>query len=798
MTHEADTRFRRGLRAYVCAVVAHPWSVLLLVALATAALSVRVGTLRVRVDVDSSLPQEQAYVRADTKIRALFGGRKVVAITLVPASGTIWNQETLGTIARLTEAADRIPGVIHANVLSLASPKVKDIRGTADGIEARRIMADVPEDPAAIEAIRAALARNEIYVDSIVSARGDAAAIYLDFQETVDNEEIFSAVRTLVDAARARGADAVYLTGMPSYIHYFTQFTRETVGPFGVAVVVIMAILYLAFPSAQGTLLPVATALLSTLWGLGLMTLAGATMDGWNSIAPILTVAVAAGHSVQILKRFYEEYERLGDVRAAVVESTVSMGVVMLTAGLIAAASFASLVAFGIATIRVFGLFTAAGIASALVLEMTFIPACRVLLPAPGRRAERPGVLDRLMAATADVVVTPRRRRVLLTSAALVFVAAAWASQRIVVNNSIRSYLPPGNEARVGSDAVERYFGGAVPVYVLFEGDAEGALKEPAVLELMAGLQAHLAAVPGVSKTQSIADMVRLIYRALNGDDPAYDRIPSTRRQVAQCLLLYSISGEPDDFERLVNPTYTRALLRGFLANDQTQLVSRVVNAIDAYLATHPPPAGIHAEIGGGGPTMLAMNEAMIHGKLLNILQVGGLIYAISGLILGSAVGGLYVLVPLVLAVVVNFGVLGAFGIWLNMSTATISAMAVGIGADYAIYLLYRLREELTRAATPEAALRRTLATSGKAIVFVAAAISAGYASLVFASLEFDRMIARLVPLTMLVSATGALTVMPALLFIFRPTFLFRRVAGEATVAPMGVPGVVPGTKEVA
>jgi predicted RND superfamily exporter protein len=797
MKGEGQTPFRRALRAYVCAVVAHPWSVLLLVALVTAALSVRLGTLRVHVDVDSNLPQEQRYVRADAKIRALFGGRKVVAITVVPASGTIWNSETLGTIARLTEAADRIPGVIHANVLSLASPTVKDIRGTADGIEAHRIMASVPEDPKAIEGIRSALARNEIYIDSIVSARGDAAAIYLDFHETMDDEEIFRAVSTLVDAARARSTDAIYLTGMPSFVHYFAQFTRETVGPFGVAVVVIMAILYLAFPSAQGTLLPVATALLSTLWGLGLMTLAGATMDGWNSIAPILTVAVAAGHSVQILKRFYEEYERLDDVRAAVVESTVSMGVVMLTAGLIAAASFASLVAFGIATIRVFGLFTAAGIASALMLEMTFIPACRVLLPAPRRRKERPGALDHLMAATADAVLMPRRRRMLLAIAAVLFVVAAWASHRIVVNNSIRSFLPVENEARVGSNAIERYFGGAVPLYVLFEGDAEGALKEPAVLEIMAGLQAHLATVPGVSKTQSIADMVRLIYRALNGDDPAYDRIPSTRRLVAQCLLLYSISGAPDDFERLVNPTYTRALLRGFLANDQTQLVSRVVRVTEAYIAAHPPPAGIHVAIGGGGPTMLAMNEAMIHGKLLNILQVGGLIYAISALVLGSAVGGLYVLVPLVLAVVVNFGALGAFGIWLNMSTATISAMAVGIGADYAIYLLYRLREELARAGTPEAALRRTLATSGKAIVFVAAAISAGYASLVFASLEFDRMIARLVPLTMLVSATGALTVVPALLFIFRPTFLFRRVAREVPVVPMGVCCIVPAAKEI-
>jgi predicted RND superfamily exporter protein len=795
MGSPSTARTERWLRAYVTQITAHPWWVLVGVALVTAALTVRLGTLHVHIDTDANLPQEHAYVRADARIRALFGGRNVIAITIVPAQGTIWNTATLDTITFLTDAAERLPGIIAANVLSLASPKVKDIRGTEDGIEARRLMASPPKDAAAMAAIEAAVARNDIYVGSIVSARGGAAAIYLDFQDGVSDEEIFGAVHALVALARARSADTIYMTGMPAFVHYFAEFTRTTLRLFVIAVVVIMAVLYLAFRSVQGTLLPIATALLSTLWGLGLMTLAGATMDGWNSMAPILTVAVAAGHSVQILKRFYEEYDRLGDVRAAVVESTVRIGVVMLTAGLIAATSFASLVAFGIATIRVFGLFTAAGIASALVLEMTFIPACRVLLPPPRRRAPRRDALDRLMEWTADAVVAPAGRRAIVAMAVVLMLAGVWGSRAIVVNNSIRAFLPPSNEARLGSEAVERHFGGAVPVYFLFEGEKEGAIKDPAVLELMAGLQTSLETLPGVSKTQSIADLVRRIYRALNGDDPAYDRVPPTRRLVAQCLLLYSMSGDPDDFDRLVDPTYTRAVLRGSLANDQTQLVSDVLAAARRYLAAHPPPAGVHVEIGGAAPTMLAMNEAMIHGKLLNMAQVGVLIYVISTLVLGSAAGGLFVLVPLVLAVVVNFGVLGLAGIWLNMSTATISAMAVGIGADYAIYLVYRLREELARTPDEDVALRRALGTSGKAIVFVAAAISVGYASLAGADLEFDRMIARLVPLTMLVSATGALTVMPALLFLVRPAFLFPRSFVEGEAVPTGM-AFVPLPKE--
>src|SRR6185369_16076145 len=110
----------------------------------------------------------------------------------------------------------------------------------------------------------------------------------------------------------------------------------------------------------------------------------------FNTTTPILILAVAAGHAVQVLKRFYEEYERIGDVHAAVIASLVRVAPVMLAAGSVAALSFCSLVTFQTATIRTFGLFTGFGIVSAMIIEMTVIPAVRASLAAPhGRETER-------------------------------------------------------------------------------------------------------------------------------------------------------------------------------------------------------------------------------------------------------------------------------------------------------------------------------------------------------------------------------------------------------------------------
>ena len=126
-------------------------------------------------------------------------------------------------------------------------------------------------------------------------------------------------------------------------------------------------------------LIPMLTAVLSTIWGLGLMGHSGLMMDTWNVSTPVLLIAVAAGHSAQMLKRYIEEVGRLGDNHAAVISSMVAMGPVMIAAGGVAALGFAALTLTGIPAIINFGLACAYGIASVVVLEMTFVPALRSL-----------------------------------------------------------------------------------------------------------------------------------------------------------------------------------------------------------------------------------------------------------------------------------------------------------------------------------------------------------------------------------------------------------------------------------
>jgi predicted RND superfamily exporter protein len=165
---------------------------------------------------------------------------------------------------------------------------------------------------------------------------------------------------------------------------------------------------------------------------------------------------------------------------------------------------------------------------------------------------------------------------------------------------------------------------------------------------------------------------------------------------------------------------------------------------------------------------------------MLNMLVVLGVIYAISSLVFGSPLAGLFVVSPIVLTVAMLFGILGWTGIRLDMGSATIIAMAAGIGADYAIYFLYRLREERQRLATDEAAFGAALHTSGRAVLFVATSIGAGFAVMALSRFPGMRLFGVLMPIAMLAACLASLSIMPVLVRRTRPSFVFGEPETDA------------------
>jgi predicted RND superfamily exporter protein len=247
-------------------------------------------------------------------------------------------------------------------------------------------------------------------------------------------------------------------------------------------------------------------------------------------------------------------------------------------------------------------------------------------------------------------------------------------------------------------------------------------------------------------------------------------RVPESQELVSQLIFL----GESPAFERFTDRSYAKGLIVAYLESDDSALVGPLVAHLQDWTRAHPAPAGTRLLIAGGaGPTVLAVNEHTTVGKLLNTLVVLFTIYLVSSIVLRSASGGLYVITPIVVTIIQLFGVIGWTGIRLDMGSASMIAMAAGIGADYAIYFLYRLREEHLRRASDEEALSVAMATSGRAVLLVAASIGAGFAVMAFSPFLGMQLFGTLMPTAMGLSCLAALSLMPVLVMRTRPAFVF-------------------------
>jgi uncharacterized protein len=850
------------MRSYIEFIIKFRWVVIALVAVATVYLSMRGSSLTVIIDPNSIVPKSHPFVATTLKVEEVFGSRYVAVIGITPKNGDVFQTKILEKVQRITSALRETPRIVKTNLLSVSARRAKDIVGTADGMSVKQMMTEVPTTPEGMAELKKALQRNTAYMNSVVSNDWKTITILAEVRDAKPEEKKkgmggFGFIAKKINEIAEKEADDsvdIAVTGYPAFLGMIEKYSGRMKYLLLAALVIIGLIHYEAFRTIQGLLLPLLTPLVAVEWSKGFMGLADVPLDIFNMSTPILILAVGAGHAVQMLKRYYEEYNRLNPhpepavglppiawskssnlfawiaiwivcalpyayfawngaptgpwmplsillallpwfycywirpyklasnesikaSRQAVSDSIMKIGPVMITAGLVAACGFFSLYVFDIISIRVFGIFSGIGILSVLVVELTLIPAVRAVLPPPREKEARmereERFWDRLTNFYSDTMLGPKRNRIFI-AAGLAILVSLFGINRLAVESSLKKYFDP-NLPLLQSDAkLNQRMAGTNNIYLLIEGDKTDAIKDPAVLKAMDQLQEFVAKQPNIGKVMSIAEFIKRMNQSMNGDDPAFFKIPDKQETIAEYLLLYSMSGEPGDFDPYVDYDYRLANMVVFSHSDSTLEMQKLWAKIQEFTKKTFPP-NIKVGVGGSVAQSAAITEVIVKDKILNVVQIASVVFVVASLVFRSLAAGLLVITPLLLSVIVNVGLMGLLGLRLNVPTALTSALAIGIGADYAIYMLFRLREELAKGTEENQAFRNVMRTAGKACLFVASAVAGGYAVQAFSRGYYPHTWnALLIGTAMLVSVTAALTVMPALVLKFRPKFIFN------------------------
>jgi len=784
------------LRRYVTFVVRWPKAVIALSLLITIVLGFYITRLKVLLDVDDQIPPGHPKVIVGKRIEKQFGGKFITIVGFYPKTGTIYTPETLAKVKRVTEAIEKMPGIKTSTVLSLMSSRVKDIHSSEDSLDVKPLADPMPTKPEDIAAFQERVKRNHLITSLLVSDDGRATAVIADFEDFKGKAGgppgVLPKLESIIGPERTDNLEIVS-AGAPTVLYWLQQYTQRVAGLFVLALAMIGFLHYRAFRTLQGMFVPLVTALMGVIWALGLMGVIKAPMDPWNIMTPILLLAIGAGHSVQILKRYYEEYRRIRETepnlppvdqnRQAVIEATAKVGVVMIAAGTIASLSFGSLITFGLPSIQNFGLCTAFGIVAALAVEMTFIPAVRVLLKPPTEKQteseQKKEFFDFILEKLAAVVRAGKERPILWVSLALIAVAAVGVVQ-VRAGNSMGSQFFEKNAPVRGFRLADERLVGTRVIQVLIEGKAPDSLKDPAVLQKMEELSTFIQKQPlPVGKVVSIVDVLKLMSRVINSDSPTAGAVPTSSKEVAQYLLLYSMSGDDDDLSRMVDHDFQNAVMTVYLRTDDYAVLKTLTENMENEAKRLFAGLPVTATVGGGMTNAIALNETMVKGKINNLIQISALVLIITTVLLRSFVGGLLVLLPLATSALINLGLMGWTGIWLSMGTAAISAMAVGIGADYAVYFLFRVREEFQKCGDLREATAAALLTSGKAIAYVASAVAGGYLCLALSLFKVHVLLGVLVALTMVTASAATVAFLPSVLLIVKPKFLSRAAAAK-------------------
>jgi predicted RND superfamily exporter protein len=351
-------------------------------------------------------------------------------------------------------------------------------------------------------------------------------------------------------------------------------------------------------------------------------------------------------------------------------------------------------------------------------------------------------------------------------------------------------------EIRKADAVICENLGGVGTLSVVLSTEGGRTLKDAGLLAKVDLLQSRLDSIPGVGKTLSLADFVKIINQAMHENDPSYFRIPavaetelvqawvgaegedvetvreekvSGHELIAQYLMMYESAGG-EELGSVVDYPYQTGQISALLTTsssiEREKIVQETQDHIDEIFQGEED---LNIMLTGLAALDMIVIRLLTRGQILSLLVSLGICFLVIVLVYRSARVGIVCLMPIVLTILLNFAVIVLSGNTLNFGTATTASIAIGIGIDYSIHFVSKYRLLRREGKGEEESIVIAMQTTGKAIIFNAVSVTAGFLVLLFSVFVPVANIGWVVSLMMLSSALGALIFLPAMLPVMLP-----------------------------
>jgi predicted RND superfamily exporter protein len=750
--------------------------------------------LEIGASFDDMMPQSHPFVQNyKANAESLGGLGNAVRIVVTAHDGDIYSPKYVQTLKEINDKVYLIPGVDRAFMKSLWMPVVRWTEVVADGYQGGSVMPDSYDGSAAsLAQLRQNVARSGI-LGSLVGSDHRSSMIFVPLIETdpATGKAIdYKAFRDQIAALNEfeKQGVRIHTIGFAKLVGDLIDGLNEVFLYFLVAGAIIVLLIFAYTRCWRSTVLVTVCSVVAVAWQLGLMQLLGFTLDPYSILVPFLIFAIGVSHGAQKMNGIMQDIGRGTHKYVAARYTFRRLFLAGLTALLADAVGFAVLAVIDIPVIRGLAVAASIGVAVLIFTNLILIP---VALSFTGVSAAGAAYSLRSLQNEHPVVhwfarFTERRRAArVIGAAALVAVAGFVVALQLKIGD-----LDPG-APELRPDSVYNQDNDYITKHYLLSSDQfavivktppNGLVSYETILE-MDRLEQILRELPGVQTTVSVASLARRYTAAGFEGSLKWETINRDPFVVQDATGIVNNSSP-----ELANAGRSVAPIIVFLADHKASTLTRVVDTVAAFANEHNTPERQFLLAAGNSGIEAATNIAVERANRTMLLYVYAAVVLLSYLTFRSWRAVIVAIVPLVITTILCEALMVMLGIGVKVATLPVTALGVGIGIDYSLYLLTTHLVLQRQGMSVRDAYVGALMSTGKVVALIGVTLSAAVVTWAFSPIKFQADMGILLAFMFLLNMLGALILVPALasFLLAGPKQVVRPVAtGRPTQRPL-------------
>jgi hypothetical protein len=720
---------------------------------------------RMETDLDKYMPQDHpAFVYSD-QAEEWFGINDGIIVAIENQNG-IFNTATLDTLKQLTRRLQKMEEIEKADVTSLYT--ADNIVGTEDGMDVKAFYKRVPSSQENLNELKHNVESNEMTFGRLVSFDETVTVIIAEIKDDVFTQEFYEEILSLAASYETEDIK-IHVAGRP-----IVEGTMALLGPADmkkmvpIVLLVITLVLFIMLRSVKSTILTMAVVFFSVVWSFGLMAAVNIPIYAVSTMIPVMLIAIGVADGIHLYSHLQLYLRKNPDAtkKEASTDMIQQMWKPVAMTSVTTAIGFVALLTSQVYPIKYFGIFTAFGVLMAMVFSLALIPAGIMIfgLPKVKKTANnRSNKESNLAYGFASKVL--KRKSVSLFVTTAVIILSIVGMQKIWINSSFLDKFEKESEIVLTDKFINEHFGGTTTLNLIL--DAEGkkdVFKNPEILKLTDQMQSQLEDdLEVVGNSFSLTDYTKRMNKVMNADQEEFNSIPDEQDMIAQYLLLYEMSGDPENLNKVVDYNYAKLNVTFQLKSDNSKALNSAIAIIETYEDDFNKH-GITMNYAGSGYKGLIFTDLILEGQIMSLILSLIIVILLLSLMFKNFKIGLIGAVPITITALISFGIMGFLDIPLNTTTALLSSIAIGIGIDYAVHFIEQYRLNASKTDDKILVAQKTMAHSGRAISYNAIVVIAGFLVLLFSVFPPNRELGALVSLNMFTSFVGTVTIMLVLL----------------------------------